>query len=163
MYTYIYMYAYIWCICVYAYAYKYVCICVCMFWRKGFCASPVLSCVPTPASRVETVSGWQRSIEMMSVRLKERSVLHTKPAEWVDEQRWDPRGLKTRPNYSLAVVNVNGCSRGFRSLYDTRELLSLDTLESGPRSHFPCTVCLYSLLIMFTSFYLDLKSFLIDS
>lgn len=56
---------------------------------------------------------------MMSVRLKERSVLHTKTAEWVDEQRWDPRGLKTRPNYSLAVVNVNCCSRGFRSLYDT--------------------------------------------
>lgn len=99
----------------------------------------------------------------MSVCLQEKSVLHTKTAEWLNEQRWGPRGLKMRPNHSLAVVNVNCCSCGFHSLYDTSELLSLDMLESGPHSYFPCTVCLSSLLIMFTPFYLDLKSFLIDS
>lgn len=99
----------------------------------------------------------------MSVCLQEKSVLHTKTAAWVDEQRRGSSGQKMRPNHSLAVVNVNCCSRGFRSLYDTSELLSLDTSESGPHSCFPCTFCLSSLLIMFTPFYLDLKSFLIDS
>lgn len=46
---------------------------------------------------------------------------------------WSKRAEdETEP--SLAVVNVKRSSGGFHSLYGTSELLSLDTLESGPEN-----------------------------